>query len=60
LGRPVVQAVAALRTRLDLQPGTLMIGFPGTQYDYRDWIERHDQRVTLPTVAINNHPNWVS
>jgi gluconate 2-dehydrogenase gamma chain len=35
-----------------------MIGFPGTHYDYRDWIDRHNQRVTLPVVGINNHPNW--
>ena len=25
-----------------------MIGFPGAHYDYRDWIDRHNQRVTLP------------
>ena len=31
---------------------------PGTHYDYRDWIDRHNQRVTLPVVSINNHPNW--
>lgn len=35
-----------------------MIGFPGTHYDYRDWIDRHNQRVTLPTISIANHPNW--
>jgi gluconate 2-dehydrogenase gamma chain len=35
-----------------------MIGFPGTHYDYRDWIDRHNQRVTLPTVSIAMHPNW--
>ena len=35
-----------------------MIGFPGTHYDYRDWIDRHNQRVTLPTIGISNHPNW--
>ena len=35
-----------------------MIGFLGTHYDYRDWIDRHNQRVTLPVVGINNHPNW--
>jgi gluconate 2-dehydrogenase gamma chain len=35
-----------------------MIGFPGTHYDYRDWIGRHNQRVTLPTIAITTHPNW--
>ena len=37
-----------------------MIGFPGTHYDYREWIDRHNQRVTLPTVAIASHPNWAS
>jgi gluconate 2-dehydrogenase gamma chain len=37
-----------------------MIGFPGTHYDYREWIDRHNQRVTLPTVAIATHPNWAS
>jgi gluconate 2-dehydrogenase gamma chain len=35
-----------------------MIGFPGTHYDYRDWIDRHNERVTLPTVSIASHPNW--
>lgn len=35
-----------------------MIGFPGTHYDYRDWIDRHNQPVTLPTVSMGLHPNW--
>jgi gluconate 2-dehydrogenase gamma chain len=35
-----------------------MIGFPGAHYDYRDWIEKHNQKVTLPTVGIADHPNW--
>lgn len=35
-----------------------MIGFPGTHYDYRGWIDRHNQRVTLPTISIAEHPNW--
>jgi gluconate 2-dehydrogenase gamma chain len=35
-----------------------MIGFPGTHYDYRDWIDRHNQRVTLPVIGISAHPNW--
>jgi gluconate 2-dehydrogenase gamma chain len=35
-----------------------MIGFPGAHYDYRDWIDRHNERVTLPSVGIANHPNW--
>ena len=35
-----------------------MIGFPGTHYDYRDWIDRHNQRIPLPPVGIADHPNW--
>jgi len=35
-----------------------MIGFPGAHYDYRDWIDRHNQRVTLPVIGMANHPNW--
>jgi gluconate 2-dehydrogenase gamma chain len=35
-----------------------MIGFPGTHYDYREWIDRHNERVTLPVISISNHPNW--
>jgi gluconate 2-dehydrogenase gamma chain len=35
-----------------------MIGFPGAHYDYRDWIDRHNERVTLPAIGIKNHPNW--
>ena len=35
-----------------------MIGFPGAHYDYRDWIDKHNQRIPLPSVGIANHPNW--
>jgi gluconate 2-dehydrogenase gamma chain len=35
-----------------------MIGFPGTHYDYRDWIDKHNQRIPLPVVGIGDHPNW--
>ncbi len=35
-----------------------MIGFPGTRYDYRDWIDRHNERFPLPPIGINNHPHW--
>lgn len=35
-----------------------MIGFPGTHYDYRDWVDRHNERVTLPTVSMTSHPDW--
>ena len=35
-----------------------MIGFPGAHYDYRDWIDKHNQRIPLPTIGVKNHPNW--
>jgi gluconate 2-dehydrogenase gamma chain len=36
-----------------------MIGFPGTRYDYRDWVERHNERYPLPPVSIAGRPEWV-
>jgi gluconate 2-dehydrogenase gamma chain len=35
-----------------------MIGFPGTRYDYRDWVERHNETYPLPPIGINQHPDW--
>jgi len=35
-----------------------MIGFPGARYDYRDWVERHNERVPFTPVGIANHPDW--
>ena len=35
-----------------------MIGFPGTRYDYTDWVERHNERVPLAPVGISSHPDW--
>jgi gluconate 2-dehydrogenase gamma chain len=35
-----------------------MIGFPGARYDYRDWVERHNERYPFPPIGINQHPNW--
>jgi gluconate 2-dehydrogenase gamma chain len=35
-----------------------MIGFPGARYDYRDWVERHNERFPLPPVGILGRPEW--
>jgi gluconate 2-dehydrogenase gamma chain len=35
-----------------------MIGFPGTHYDYRAWIDKHNQLIPLPVIGITDHPNW--
>jgi gluconate 2-dehydrogenase gamma chain len=32
-----------------------MIGFPGTHYDYREWVDRHNQPVTLAPASIKDH-----
>jgi gluconate 2-dehydrogenase gamma chain len=34
-----------------------MIGFPGAHYDYREWVDRHNQPVTLAPTSIKDHPN---
>jgi gluconate 2-dehydrogenase gamma chain len=35
-----------------------MIGFPGARYDYRDWVDRHNERFPLPPIGIADHPDW--
>jgi gluconate 2-dehydrogenase gamma chain len=40
--------------------GWKMIGFPGARYDYRDWIDRHNERYPLPPVGIMGRPDWVT
>ena len=38
--------------------GWKMIGFPGARYDYRDWIDKHNQPYPLPPVGLADHPDW--
>ena len=37
-----------------------MVGFPGARYDYRDWVERHNERYPLPPVGISGRPGWIA
>ena len=37
--------------------GWKMIGYPGARYDYRDWVERHNERYPLPPVSIGGRPD---
>jgi gluconate 2-dehydrogenase gamma chain len=32
--------------------GWKLVGFPGSRYDYRDWVERHNEPYPLPPVSI--------
>ena len=38
--------------------GWKMIGFPGARYDYRDWVDRHNERYSNPPIGIAEHPDW--
>jgi gluconate 2-dehydrogenase gamma chain len=35
-----------------------MIGFPGARYDYRDWVERHNERYPHPPISIAGRDAW--
>ena len=40
--------------------GWKLLGFPGARYDYRDWIERHNEPYPLPPVGIMGRADWNS
>jgi gluconate 2-dehydrogenase gamma chain len=33
-----------------------MIGYPGARYDYRDWVDRHNEHYPLPPLSIGGRP----
>lgn len=35
-----------------------MIGFPGARYDYRDYVAKHGERITLSPVSIAGRSGW--
>jgi gluconate 2-dehydrogenase gamma chain len=38
--------------------GWKLVGFPGARYDYRDWVERHNEVYPLPPVSIMGRADW--
>jgi gluconate 2-dehydrogenase gamma chain len=38
--------------------GWKMIGFPGARYDYREWVDRHNERYPHAPIGIADHPEW--
>jgi gluconate 2-dehydrogenase gamma chain len=38
--------------------GWKMIGFAGARYDYRDWVEHHNEQYPLPPVGIGGRGSW--
>lgn len=37
-----------------------MIGFPGARYDYRDYVDLHNQKINLIPLAISGSSAWQS
>jgi len=35
-----------------------MLGFPGARYDYRYYIDRHNEKLDLPPLSISGRPEW--
>lgn len=38
--------------------GWKLVGFPGARYDYRDWVERYNEKYPLPPVGIMGRSDW--
>jgi gluconate 2-dehydrogenase gamma chain len=38
--------------------GWKLVGFPGARYDYRDFIDKHNQPYPLPPVSILGRSDW--
>jgi gluconate 2-dehydrogenase gamma chain len=38
--------------------GWKLVGFPGARYDYRDWVDRHNETYPLPPVSIMGRSDW--
>ena len=38
--------------------GWKLIGFPGARYDYRSYVDKHNQKLNLPPVSIQGRPGW--
>ena len=40
--------------------GWRYVGFPGTRYDYRDFVGHNGARIDLPPVSLMGRPGWNS
>ena len=38
----------------------VLVGFPGTRYDYRDFVGHNGARIDLPPVSLMGRPGWNS
>ncbi len=35
-----------------------MIGYPGSRYNYLDWVSRHNEKFPLPPVSLTGRAEW--
>lgn len=35
-----------------------MIGYPGSRYNYLDWVNRHNERFPLPPISMTGRAEW--
>ena len=35
-----------------------MIGYPGSRYNYLDWVSRHNEKFPLPPVSMTGRAEW--
>src|SRR4029453_10586013 len=35
-----------------------MIGYPGSRYNYLDWVSRHNERFPLPPASMTGPAEW--
>ncbi len=40
--------------------GWKLVGFPGARYDFRDWVERYNEKYPLPPVSIMGRADWTA
>jgi gluconate 2-dehydrogenase gamma chain len=40
--------------------GWKLIGFPGARYDFRDWVDRHNEPYPMPPIGIMGSTKWTS
>ena len=38
--------------------GWNLVGFPGTRYDYRDYLDHNGEKITIEPVGLMGRPSW--
>ena len=55
---PINSVPTRMATLTSVETLSQLIGFAGARYDFRDWVDRHNERYPLPPVGITGRPEW--